>query len=286
MTVTRSPVQGAGMGLRRVLLNDLEKHTPAQVSFMEVAPDNWIDVGGRWGGQFRRIGERTPILCHGLSLNLGGVAPLDEAFLRRLKQFLDAHNIPCYSEHLSFCADDGHLYDLMPIPFTEKAVHHVAARIRRAQDILQRRIAIENVSYYCAPGKQMDEIDFVNAVLREADCDLLLDINNIYVNSVNHRYDAEAYLKALPGERIAYAHVAGHYHKKPDLIIDSHGATVIDPVWRLLGTAYQHFGVFPTLLERDLNIPPLAELLREVDIIVALQNKLRAEFAEKRHGLL
>ena len=185
--------------------------TPSQVDFMEVAPENWIDVGGRLGRMFRAITEGTAFVCHGLSLNLGGPAPLDEAFLQRVKQFLNEHNIRCYSEHLSYCADDGHLYDLMPIPFTEDAVHYVATRVRRTQEILDRRIAIENVSYYGAPGQEMSEIDFINAVLEEADCDLLLDINNIYVNSINHGYDPEIFLKALPRERIAYAHVAGHY---------------------------------------------------------------------------
>jgi uncharacterized protein (UPF0276 family) len=269
----RFPVQGAGLGLRRTHLRELNVRIPPQVAFMEIAPENWIDVGGRWGCQFKAIAERTPMVCHGLSLNLGGPAPLDQRFLQQTKQFLDTHDILCYSEHLSYCADDGHLYDLMPIPFTEEAVHHVARRIKRVQEIVERRVAIENVSYYCAPGQQMEEIDFVNAVLSEADCDLLLDINNIYVNSVNHGYDAEAYLKDLPADRIAYAHIAGHYHKTEDLIIDSHGANVINPVWQLLDTAYGHFGVFPTLLERDLNIPPLRDLLPQVDRIAETQQR-------------
>ncbi len=250
--------------------------TPSQLGFMEVAPENWIDVGGRFGRTLRAITERTPFVCHGLSLNLGGPAPLDEAFLQGVKQFLTEHKIRCYSEHLSYCADDGHLYDLLPIPFTEDAVYYVAARIRRTQEILDRRIAIENVSYYGAPGQEMQEIDFINAVLAEADCDLLLDINNIYVNSINHRYDPETFLKALPGERIAYAHVAGHYVEAEDLRVDTHGADVIDPVWRLLETAYRHFGVFLTLLERDFNIPPAEVLLSEVDTIVGLQRKCSA----------
>jgi len=267
------PVHGSGLGLRRALLGPLVDQSPDQIGFMEVAPENWIGVGGRFGRQFRRITERHAFACHGLSLNLGGPAPLDEAFLHRVKQFLDTHRIRCYSEHLSYCADDGHLYDLMPIPFTGDAVAHVVARIRRTQDILERRIAIENVSYYAAPGKEMEEIEFINAVLAEADCDLLLDVNNIYVNSINHRYDAEAFLEALPGERIAYAHVAGHYVEAEDLRVDTHGADVIDPVWELLGKAYERFGVFPTLLERDFNIPPLADLLAEVDTISGLQNR-------------
>ncbi len=268
-----SPVTGAGLGLRRALLGPLSGHFPESVDFLEVAPENWIDVGGGYGRQFREVSARVPLICHGLSLNLGGPAPLDEAFLGKVRLFLEQHHCPIYSEHLSYCADDGHLYDLMPIPFTPDAVDHVAARIRRVQEILERRIAIENVSYYAAPGQEMSEIAFINAVLDEADCDLLIDVNNIYVNSVNHGYDAGDFMRALPGERIVYAHIAGHYIEAEDLIIDTHGADVIDPVWRLLGEAYRHFGVFPTLLERDFNIPPLADLLHEVEVIRALQLK-------------
>jgi uncharacterized protein (UPF0276 family) len=132
---------------------------------------------------------------------------------------------------------------------------------------------MENVSYYATPGKELEEIDFLNAVLQEADCDLLLDVNNIYVNSINHGYDAEAFLAKMPAERITYIHVAGHYKEAEDLRIDTHGAPVIDPVWRLLELTYQQFGVIPTLLERDFNIPPLPELLAEVDAIVALQER-------------
>ena len=245
----------------------------SDIDFMEVAPENWIDVGGQFGRRFRAIAERAPLVCHGLSLNLGGPAPLDEAFLHKVRQFLDTFNVRCYSEHLSYCADDGHLYDLMPIPFTQEAVRHTAARIRRAQDIIGRRMAIENVSYYAAPGQEMTETEFVNNVLIEADCDLLLDINNIYVNSINHGYDAETWLKSLPAERIAYAHIAGHYVEAEDLRVDTHGADVIDPVWKLLKTAYEHFGVFPTLLERDFNIPPFPELLGEVNRIRQLQSE-------------
>lgn len=243
------------------------------VNFWEVAPENWLGMGGYYGKKFRELTEKFPFICHGLSLSIGGPAPLDEAFLQRLRQFLREHHIRYYSEHLSYCSDDGHLYDLMPIPFTEEAVYHVAKRIKQVQDILEQRIAMENISYYGAPGKQMEEIDFLNAVLQEADCDLLLDVNNIYVNSINHRYDAAAFLKQLPAERIRYVHIAGHYNEAEDLIVDSHGANVIDPVWQLLDQTYQQFGVIPTLLERDFNLPPLPELLEEVNIIHALQLK-------------
>ncbi len=254
-------------------MGPLRDNPPELVDFFEVAPENWVGIGGKTGKDFRHFTERYPFIAHGLSLSIGSPAALDETFIHRVKRLLDEHNFRFYSEHLSYCSDDGHLYDLMPIPFTEEAVHYVAARIRRVQDILERRIAMENVSYYAAPGKQMEEIEFLNAVLEEADCDLLLDVNNIYVNSINHNYNAEEFLKSLPAKRIAYCHIAGHYDEADDLKIDTHGAAVIKPVWSLLETAYQHFGVFPTLLERDFNIPPMPELLSEVNQIAALQDR-------------
>jgi hypothetical protein len=217
--------------------------------------------------------ERFPFVCHGMSLSIGSPAPLDLELVRRIKTFLDQHAIRAYSEHLSYCSDDGHLYDLMPIPFTTEAVRYVAERVRQVQDILERRVALENVSYYAAPGQEMTEIEFINAVLTEADCDLLLDVNNILVNSINHGYDAVEFLEALPGERIAYGHIAGHYVEAPDLRIDSHGAAVIEPVWALLDHAYERFGVFPTLLERDFNIPPLPELAQEVVRVAETQQR-------------
>lgn len=263
-------------------MGPLSDSVPEQVSFWEVAPENWIGVGGAMGRWLRQFTEQNQLITHGLSLNLGGPAPLDETFLKRLREFIHLHQVTVCSEHLSYCADDGHLYDLMPIPFTEQAIHHVAERIRRTQDILGMRIAIENVSYYAAPGKEMEEIDFINAVLQEADCDLLLDVNNIYVNSVNHGYDASEFMKALPAERISYFHIAGHYNEADDLIVDTHGADVIDPVWQLLDEAYAHFGVVPTLLERDFNIPPLAQLLQEVDIIVQHQRSASGQDEQQR----
>lgn len=279
----RYPVKGVGLGLRRGnLMRELAETRPESVDFLEVAPENWIGLGGRLGKRFREFTERYPFVCHGLSLSVGGPAPLDEEFVRRVGNFLDTHGIRYYTEHLSYCSDDGHLYDLMPIPFTPEAVDHVAARIARVQDILGRRIAVENVSYYAAPGQEMDEIEFVNAVLEKADCDLLLDVNNIVVNSINHRYDAEKFLKALPRERVVYFHVAGHYVEAEDLRIDTHGSDVPDPVWQLLDTAYAHFGPVPTLLERDFNIPPLPDLLAEIDRIHALQAQY--ESAEVANG--
>ena len=266
-------VHGAGLGLRRAHFDDLLAGIPAAVGFMEVAPENWIDVGGKGGKQFRAITEQVPLVCHGLALNIGGLAPIDEIFLGRIKQFLEIHRVRYYSDHLSYCADHGQLYDLLPIPFTWEAAQHVAARIRQVQDILERRIAIENVSYYAAPGQEIAEIDFIKAVIEQADCLLHLDLNNIYVNSVNHGFDAREFLCALPGQRIAYAHIAGHFKRAEDLIIDTHGADVIEPVWALLELAYREFGVFPTLLERDFDLPPLTNMLAEVEHIRAIQLK-------------
>jgi len=277
MSHHRHPVTGAGLGLRRALLGPLQAYDHEKisktVSFMEVAPENWINVGGQRRKFFNDFTDRFPFVCHGLSLSIGGPSPLDRTFIHKLRQFMDEYKIRAYSEHLSYCTDDGHLYDLMPIPFTQEAVSHVAQRIRQVQDMLGQRMAIENVSYYAAPGAELSEIDFINAVISEADCDLLLDVNNIYVNSVNHCYDAVEFLQALPGERIAYGHIAGHFNEAEDLIIDTHGADITAGVWDLLDKAYELFGVFPTLLERDFNLPPVAELLTEVQQIKQIQAK-------------
>lgn len=268
-----SSISGAGLGLRRSFLDGFAALPNTPVDFLEIAPENWIGVGGPLGRQLRALTERYPFICHGLSLSIGSPTPLDENFLQQIKQFLDQHHIRFYSEHLSYCSDDGHLYDLLPIPFTEEAVYYVAARIRRVQETLERRLIIENISYYAAPGQQLKEIEFIKAILEEADCDLLLDVNNIYVNSINHSYDVEEFLQALPQNRIAYLHVAGHYQQAPNLIIDTHGAKIIAPVWELLNKTYARFGVFPTLLERDFNFPSLDDLLQEIGLIQELQQR-------------
>ena len=246
---------------------------PDDIDFMEVAPENWINVGGKLGEKFRFFTERYPFLIHGLSLSIGSPAPLNVSLLRDIKAFMDEHDIGFYSEHLSYCGDDGQLYDLMPIPFTDDAVRYVADRIRQAQDILERRMAIENVSYYAPTDSSLDEIDFVRAVLVEADCDLLLDINNIVVNSINHKYDAKEFMLAMPKERISYFHQAGHYVEAPDLRVDTHGAAVSEAAWQLLADAYAYFGPVPTLLERDFNFPPIEDLLTEVRRIRTMQEE-------------
>ena len=265
-------LHGAGLGFRRELIPALKEHVPPAIAFFEIAPENWIDVGGASGRDLRLFTERYPFVCHGLSLSLGGPAPLDEGLLERIGTFLEQNDVPLYTEHLSYCSDDGQLYDLLPIPFTGEAVRYVAARIRRTQEILERRIAIENASFYVSPAiNEMSELEFVRAVLEEADCLLHLDVNNVFVNSVNHRYDPFTFISGLPPRRVVYMHVAGHYEESRDLIVDTHAAPVVDQVWRLLDFSYERFGVKPTLLERDFNIPPLAELVHEIDQIVSLQ---------------
>lgn len=269
-------LHGAGLGLRRGLLPGMLDLPDTALDFIEVAPENWIGVGGRFGRQFEALVERFPLVCHGLSLSLGGPAPLDIELLEDVRAFLDRYGACCFTEHLSACSDDqGHLYDLMPIPFTDEAVRHVAGRIRRAQDVLERRIGIEPVSYYAAPGQEMRELEFVNAVLREADCDLLLDVNNIYVNSVNFGYDPFEYLHGIDGARTVYVHIAGHYVEAPDLFIDTHGAPVVEPVWALLDAAYARWGALPTLVERDFNFPPMEDLLGEVARVRRLQSRVQ-----------
>ena len=256
-----------GLGLRREMLDEFCQQVPSAIDFFEVAPENWMTLGGKFARQFSQLTQEHRFFCHGLSLSIGSPEALDTQFVKNIKGFLDAHKIDIYSEHLSYCSGKGHMYDLMPIPFTDDAVIHTAKRIKQVEDILERPFILENVSFYAAPGAQMSEQEFVNAVLQEADCKLLLDVNNIYVNAINHQYDANDFLAAMPTDRIAYLHIAGHYQEDVDLMVDTHGADVIDPVWSLLQQCYQLHGVHPTLLERDFNIPKTEVLLNEINQI-------------------
>ena len=249
------------------MASQLCEATPDGIDFLEVAPENWIGLGGRFAKQLRAISERTPLITHGLSLSIGGPAPLDEGLVYAVKDFLAEHNASFYSEHLSYSNDGGQLYDLLPMPFTEEAVHYTANRIKRVQDILGQRIALENVSYYTTPKRQLSEIEFINAVITESDCDLLLDVNNVYVNGMNHNYDPMTFIEAMPTNRISYLHIAGHYYEDDGLIVDTHGADIIDPVWHLLEQTYALLGNKPTLLERDFNIPHIDTLVLELNQI-------------------
>lgn len=271
-----------GLGLKRELIEPIQTHYQqpllSALNFVEVAPENWLNAGTQHAKQLAWFRERYTIYCHGLCLSLGGLDPLNTDFLKQVKSFLKQYEIPLYTEHLSYASDGhlgqhGYLYDLLPMPFTEEAVSYVAKRIQQTQDILEQKIAIENTSYYLnAPINTMDEVTFLNAVLSEADCLLHLDINNIYVNSINFGFDPADFLAKVDGSRIVYSHIAGHYQESESLLIDTHAEDVIDPVWALLDQAYQLFGLFPTLLERDANIPPLADLMQEVNHIAAIQS--------------
>lgn len=262
-----------GLGLRRELFAPL-KSPPSSLQFLEIAPENWIEVGGKLQKELKYFSEHFPLYCHGLSLSLGGQDPLNFALLKKIKKFLNEYKVEIYSEHLSYCSDKGYLYDLLPLPMTEAAVKHVSKRIKTAQDFLERKIAVENASTYLIPPiSTMKESDFIKAILDEANCEMLLDVNNVYVNSVNHRFDPVKFLKEIPSNKICYLHVAGHYQKNKNLIIDTHGEAVIEDVWDLLDQTYQIHGLFPTLLERDFNIPPFEELKKELQRIQSIQQK-------------
>ncbi|WP_417658575.1 DUF692 domain-containing protein [Pseudidiomarina sp.] len=261
-----------GLGLRREFLQDVLQQTPA-VDFWELAPENWLDRGYEATYQLDRIREQYPISCHGLSLSIGSPDPLDEKFVLRVKEFLDRFKIERYSEHLSYCSAEGHLYDLLPIPFSEEAADYVAGRVRRVQELIERPLVLENVSYYTPAATDISELEFINRVLEKSGCELLLDVNNVFVNSVNHNYDPQEFIRGLPTERITYGHIAGHFEEAPDLLIDTHGADIRQEVFDLMTYAYQQHGEFPMLLERDFNVPPLATLLQEVDAVKAIAAK-------------
>lgn len=256
-----------GIGYRRDFAGEFLQSGKLTPDFIEVAPENWIGIGGYWKKEFLKALEKYPLFTHGLSLSIGSPDELDVDFLGKIKSFLDETNARVYSEHLSFAkCDNAHLYDLLPIPFTEDAVKHVSQRIRTVQDVLERRLTIEIVSYYTPVAAEMTEIEFVNSVLEESDCDLLLDVNNVYVNSFNHRYDARQFIKQLPLERVKYIHMAGHQQVAEDLIIDTHGQPIIDPVYDLFDYTMKELGRdVPVLLERDFNIPELLELQHEIN---------------------
>lgn len=285
-------LRGAGLGFRRELVAELQSANLDGIDFFEIAPENWLQAGGRFKRQLRSFTERKPFTTHGLSLSIGATEELDIELLKNIKQFLIEHDISLYTEHLSWCSDDGHLYDLLPIPCTEDAVKWVSARIRKAQDILDRQIGFENASYYFSPpGAEMKEEEFISAVVEESGCMLHLDVNNIYVNSQNFGFDPLAYMRALPLDKVCYLHVAGHFVEEDGIIVDTHGADVIDPVWQLLHAAYSELTAvmpagfsaqdLPTCLERDFNFPGFDALQQEVNQIKTIQSQYRSNAREK-----
>lgn len=268
-----------GIGYRKDFADVFPDKGILRPDFIEVAPENWIETGGYWKKKFDEVLEEYPLFTHGLSLSLGSPDELDMEFLGKVKYFLNETGALLYSEHLSYSkCDNAHLYDLLPIPFTSDAVKHVAQRIRQAQDFLERKIAIEIVSYYSPLAPEMTEVEFVNSVLSEAGCDLLLDVNNVYVNAFNHGYNAEEFINQLPMERVKYIHMAGHTQVSPELIIDSHGEAIIDPVYKLFEHTLRRLKrEVPVLLERDFNIPEMRELQKEIEQLESIQIVARKE---------
>lgn len=263
-----------GLGYRRDFAEEFLPGGAIAPDFVELAPENWMNLGGAWKKQLRQISERYPVLCHGLSLSIGSPDPLDMTFLKKLKDFLNEHQVKIYSEHLSFSkCDNAHLYDLLPIPFREDAVRHIAEKIRQVQDYLERPLVLENVSYYTSVAAEMKEEEFIRNIVSESDCRLLLDVNNVYVNAFNHKYTAKAFIDQLPLDRVAYIHMAGHEQVAEDLIIDTHGEAIADPVYDLFEYAIAKTRPVPVLLERDFNIPEMQELNTEMERLRSITNQ-------------
>ena len=267
---------GFGLGLRPRHYEAILKSKP-RVDWFEALSENYMIPGGRPLSYLMRIRERYPVVLHGVSLSIGGTDPLDRAHLEGLKALAQRVQPEWISDHLCWTGVAGrNLHDLMPLPYTAEALRHVASRVRQVQDFLGRRLLIENVSSYVAyRSSEMSEWDFLAALANEADCDILLDVNNIYVSAYNHGYDAVAFLDAMPRARVRQIHLAGH-DNCGDLIIDTHDAPVIDPVWALYREAIRRLGPVPTMIERDDKIPPLGTLVRELD-------RARAIAAEALH---
>jgi uncharacterized protein (UPF0276 family) len=256
-----------GLGLRKEFSADFLDKGILQPAFFEVAPENWMNIGGFWKRNFRAVRAQFPVHAHGLSLSIGSPEPLDREFLRQVRDFLRTYDIQVYTEHLSFSkCDNAHLYDLLPIPFRRDAARHVAARVQEVQDFLGMPLGLEIVSYYTPVAAEMEEVDFINEVVRLSGCGLLLDVNNVYVNAFNHGYDAPAFIDRLPLDKVMYIHMAGHEQVSDDLIIDTHGQPIIDPVYDLFSYTVSRLShPVPVLLERDYNIPDLPELQEELD---------------------
>ncbi|WP_341705327.1 DUF692 domain-containing protein [Ferrovibrio sp.] len=258
------PRLGFGLGLRPQYYPDiLDGDVP--VDWFEAVTENYLVDGGPPLRQLDRIAERWPVVLHGVSLSIGGSDPLDRDYLARVKALAARVRPQWISDHLCWSRHGGvQLHDLLPVPFSEAILRHVAGRVRQVQDMLGRRILLENVSSYVEwQSSAMTEWDFLAALCEEADCLLLLDMNNVYVSARNHGFDADAFLAAIPADRVAQIHLAGH-SDQGDLIVDTHDAPVADAVFDLYGRALRRFGPVSTMIERDDNFPPFAELLDEL----------------------
>lgn len=267
-----SSIQGVGLGLRFPIVEELLAREVPAIRFLELHPENYMRRGGRWPENLSRCRERWPFATHGLTMSLGGVDPFDPAYMKSLERFLREIEAPWHSDHLCFSVAHGAAtHDLLPMPWNEETVKHFAARIRQAQDQLSVPLAVENISYYLRPkGSDLDDGEFVSAVIAEAGCKLMLDVNNVYVNSRNHKTDPYAVIAKMPLDQVVQIHVAGHWEEEPDLIIDTHSEPLVDPVFDLLAFTLQRTGKVPVLLERDDEFPPFEELYAEVERLDAI----------------
>jgi len=258
------PTLGFGLGLRVDHYETILNERPA-VDWFEALTENYLVPGGKPLYHLTRIREHYPMVMHGVSMSIGSTQPLDRTYLAEVKALAQRIEPAWISDHLCWTGVAGkNLHDLMPLPYTDEALKHVAQRVRTVQDILGRRILLENVSSYVTfRDSRMSEWDFLRAVAEEADCLILLDVNNIYVSSINHEFDPREYLAAIPVERVQQIHLAGHQNHG-DYLIDTHDHPVPDPVWALYADAVRRFGRVSTMIERDANIPPLAELQDEL----------------------
>ena len=256
---------GFGLGLRTNHYDEILSATP-RIDWFEAVSENYLVPGGRPLQMLERIRARFPVVLHGVSMSIGSTDPLDMAYLRQLKALAARVEPAWVSDHLCWTGVGRHnLHDLMPLPYTAEAVRHVATRVAQVQDFLGRQILLENVSSYVTyRSSEMDEWQFIAAIAQEADCKILLDINNIYVSAFNHGFDAHTYLERIPVNRVQQFHLAGH-DNCGDYIVDTHDAPVVDAVWDLYAAAVRRFGPVATMIERDDNIPPLAELVAELD---------------------
>jgi len=258
--------------LRWDFLEEVLERSEVDVAFFEVSPENYMRRGGFYPAALERIADRYPIITHGLTLSLGAIEPPAEDYLTDLTTEVRRLRSPWHSDHLCFSTSGGRvLHDLLPLKRCSENVRRVADRVRRVEDRLGVPMAIENITWYAEAGRsEMPEAEFIAAVLDAADCGLLLDVNNVWVNAQNHGFEARAFLQALPLERVIQIHVAGHARDRSGLILDTHGDKVIDPVIELLAWTLERTGPLPVLLERDNFVPPLDELLAEVRALAAV----------------
>jgi uncharacterized protein len=270
---------GFGLGLRVEHYAEIFDGQP-DVDWFEAVTENYLVPGGRPLHNLMRVRERFPIALHGVSLSIGSTTPLDLAYLAQVKALAARVKPVWISDHLCWTGVNGkNLHDLLPLPYTEEALAHVVARVRAVQEILGQRILMENVSSYLTfNDSRMTEWEFLAAVAEQSDCRILLDVNNVYVSSVNHEFDALAYLDGIPAERVQQIHLAGH-ENHGDYLVDTHDQPVPDAVWSLYKEALKRFGFVPTMIERDANIPPLAELEAELRIARRLAEHTVAEAA-------